>query len=195
MTKWTNNMYRCLALMMLTEAYCRTEWVKGEGDKIDLLLKDARNKLNSDELLIVENRAGRMNDDYENDLLMGLQDKHWREFDDDYDDNYIRPTVNYNHEHYNIWSQAVRKKQSVRMKYDSASSGLSERVVNPYKTHSPYGEGYCHNRKEVRQFRFDRIIDIKMTDKKFEKPENWEDEWKESQMERAKKEMNFDIDW
>ena len=190
--KWTNNMYQCLALIMLTEVYSRTEWVKGEGNKINLLLKATKNKLSRDELLIVENRASRMSDDYENDLLMELQDRHWHEFDDDYDDSYIRPTVNYKSEHYNIWSQAVRKKQSVRMKYDSATSGLSERVVNPYKTHSPYGEGYCHNRKEVRQFRFDRIIDIKMTDKKFEKPEDWEDEWKKSQRER---ERDFDLDW
>ena len=64
----------------------------------------------------------------------------------------------------------MAKRQTVKIKYDSTESGITERLVDPYKSRAPYGEGYCHNRKEVRKFRFDRVIDIKLTEKKFKKP-------------------------
>jgi len=57
----------------------------------------------------------------------------------------------------------------VRLLYDSQSSGISERLVDPYKSDAPYGEGYCNTRRDVRKFRFDRVIDIQMTESTFVK--------------------------
>ena len=83
---------------------------------------------------------------------------------------------------YEIWKKGAAKRQTVKIKYDSTASGVSERLVDPYKSSAPYGEGYCHSRKEVRKFRFDRVIDIELTDEKFKKPKNWQ------------KSNNFNID-
>ncbi|MBU4479847.1 WYL domain-containing protein [Patescibacteria group bacterium] len=44
-----------------------------------------------------------------------------------------------------------------------------KRLVDPYKTNSPYGEGYCHLKNEVLKFRFDRIANINLTNKNFKK--------------------------
>jgi len=87
-------------------------------------------------------------------------------------DDFIKFDIDYNQKFYEIWKSAVVKRQTVKLKYDSSTSGVAERLVDPYKSSAPYGKGYCHKRKEVRKFRFDRIIDIEMTDKKFVKPKS-----------------------
>ena len=65
-------------------------------------------------------------------------------------------------------SEAFDKRLRVEIEYlsQSVSSGDSERrtrQVDVYAIREPYFEGYCHFRKDIRQFRIDRIVDIKPT--------------------------------
>ena len=65
-------------------------------------------------------------------------------------------------------SEAHGKRLQVEIEYlsQSVASGESARRVrrvDVYHVREPYFEGYCHFRKDVRQFRIDRIIDIKPT--------------------------------
>lgn len=175
-------MYQYMAWRLFQKMYGATEWAEAESKRIDELSEEAKNKLTDKQSKIMENRALRLNNEYEEFMLETLQEQYWHEQeggfdDDDYDDGYddfIKFNVDYNEKFYEIWKSAVAKRQTVRLKYDSTTSGVSDRLVDPYKSSAPYGEGYCHKRKEVRKFRFDRVIDIKMTEIKFVKPKNWQ---------------------
>ena len=64
--------------------------------------------------------------------------------------------------------EAFEKRLQIEIEYLSqsvASGDSSQRVrcVDVYAIREPYFEGYCHFRKDVRQFRIDRILDIKPT--------------------------------
>ena len=64
--------------------------------------------------------------------------------------------------------EAFEKRLQVEIEYlsQSVASGESPqrvRRVDVYHVREPYFEGYCHFRKDVRQFRLDRIVDIKPT--------------------------------
>ncbi|MDO8668644.1 MAG: WYL domain-containing protein [bacterium] len=174
--KYTKQMHEYLAGRLLQEVFRVTGWVKEDAGTIDELLEEAKNKLTDYQIKIVENRARRMKNEYGEWQLETSRKQHWDELgddDEDYDygdDDFIKFDVDYNYKFYEIWKLAVAKRQTVKLKYDSTTSGVSDRLVDPYKSSAPYGEGYCHKRKEVRKFRFDRVIDIEMTDKKFEKP-------------------------
>ena len=65
-------------------------------------------------------------------------------------------------------TEAFEKRLQVEIEYlsQSVASGESPqrvRRVDVYHIREPYFEGYCHFRKDVRQFRLDRILDIKPT--------------------------------
>ena len=65
-------------------------------------------------------------------------------------------------------TEAFDKRLQVEIEYlsQSVASGESARrvrCVDVYAIREPYFEGYCHFRKNVRQFRIDRILDIKPT--------------------------------
>ena len=65
-------------------------------------------------------------------------------------------------------AEAFEKRLQVEIEYlsQSVASGESSRrvrCVDVYAVREPYFEGYCHFRKDVRQFRIDRILDIKPT--------------------------------
>jgi predicted DNA-binding transcriptional regulator YafY len=67
-----------------------------------------------------------------------------------------------------VLQEAFDKRLQVEIEYLSASvqSGDSPqrvRRVDVYHIREPYFEGYCHFRKDLRQFRLDRIVDIKPT--------------------------------
>ncbi len=67
-----------------------------------------------------------------------------------------------------ILTEAFQKRLQVEIEYlsKSATGGESPRRVrrvDVYAVREPYFEGYCHFRKDVRQFRIDRILDIKPT--------------------------------
>ncbi|BAW98005.1 hypothetical protein NIES970_29680 (plasmid) [[Synechococcus] sp. NIES-970] len=77
-----------------------------------------------------------------------------------------------------IWRQlmeASERSQSVSMRYYSPKSQQeSERVFDPYeldiyRASNPYVWGYCHLRQEVRQFRIDRIRELKKLEQTFER--------------------------
>ncbi len=173
-TNWTDKMYQYLSWCLFKKIYGATEWYEKEANRIKRLAEKSSAGLINDQCKIVENRALRLGNEY-GEWSLGNYEKMYRDdyCDDDYDygeDNFRCAPVDYNNEFYNIWKDALRRKLSVKIVYDSTTSGISERLVDPYKSSAPYGEGYCHNRGEVRKFRFDRIIDIKMTDKQFIKP-------------------------
>lgn len=166
---YTKNMYHYLAWRLFQEIYGEVEWCQEEEKIIAGFAEEASWKLTDEETQIVENRVRRIKNEYEELVTENLREEYGH--DDDEDDFFFEP-VDYNYEFYEIWKQGVAKRQTVKMKYDSTESGITERLVDPYKSRTPYGEGYCHNRKEVRKFRFDRVIDIKLTEKKFKKPKN-----------------------
>lgn len=84
-----------------------------------------------------------------------------------------RESIEWNPEHHRLWTMAAQRRQTVKIVYKSTTSGLTERLVDPYQTKSPYIYGYCHMRQSVRQFRLDRIHSIELTDQHFTKPSNW----------------------
>jgi predicted DNA-binding transcriptional regulator YafY len=77
-----------------------------------------------------------------------------------------------------IWLQLEQACQALRrvwMRYRTASRGdeISERNVDPYLLHiyrgtNPYVIGYCHKRQEVRWFRVDRILQLRVLEETFE---------------------------
>jgi predicted DNA-binding transcriptional regulator YafY len=77
-----------------------------------------------------------------------------------------------------IWHQledACREKRRVWMRYRTASRGdeVSERELDPYLLHiyrgtNPYVIGWCHKRQEVRWFRVDRILQLRVLPQHFE---------------------------
>lgn len=166
-TKYTKNMHHYLAWRLFQEVYGEVEWCQEEEKIIAGLAEEASWKLTDEETQIVENRVRRMKNEYEKLITENLREEYG---DDDGDDDFFFAPIDYNEKFYEIWKQGVAKRQTVKIKYDSTESGITERLVNPYKSRAPYGEGYCHNRQEVRKFRFDRVIDIKLTEKKFKKP-------------------------
>ena len=171
---WTDAMYQHLSWCLFKKVYGSIEWYEQEGKRIGALMVKWSVLLTDSQCKIVQNRALRLGNDYADWALESYERKYGQDSGDiDYDygeDDFRRASVDYNIEYYEIWKDAVRKKLSVKIIYDSTTSGVSERLVDPYKSSAPYGEGYCHNRHESRKFRFDRIIDIKMTDKRFIKP-------------------------
>jgi len=176
--KWTNDMYQYLSWLIFGVVYGMTEWVKGENKIINPIIQEIEGRLSHGQILIVQNRAQRLADEYEQNLLHQLNKMYWKELHDDV--GYIPRHISFKSDIHEAWMSAVRKRQTVKISYDSTTSGLSERLVNPYLTQIPYGIGYCDKRKKVIQFRFDRIISITHTNHKFEKPKNWREEWEES---------------
>ena len=77
-----------------------------------------------------------------------------------------------------VLQEAFDKRLQVEIEYLSASvqSGDSlQRVrrVDVYHIREPYFEGYCHFRQEPRQFRIDRILDIKPTWQRYQIPADY----------------------
>jgi predicted DNA-binding transcriptional regulator YafY len=64
--------------------------------------------------------------------------------------------------------KAIADKKAVKMIYKAFGNDKSERLVEPigifYENDNWYTIGYCHLRKEYRQFRIDRVIEIKLTE-------------------------------
>jgi len=173
-TNWTDEMYQFLSWCLFKKVYGTTEWHEQEEKRIKQLAEKSGSAITDSQRKIIENRALRLGNEYNEWMLESYQKiygEDWCDDGDDYgEDEFRRAPIDYYIEYYEIWKDAVRKKLSVKIIYDSTTSGVSERLVDPYKSSAPYGDGYCHNRREIRKFRFDRIIDIKMTDKKFVKP-------------------------
>ena len=74
--------------------------------------------------------------------------------------------------------EACDKRLQVEIEYLSMSvqtGGSPQRVrrVDVYHIREPYFEGYCHFRKALRQFRLDRILDIKPTWQRYAIPPDY----------------------
>jgi DEAD/DEAH box helicase domain-containing protein len=72
-------------------------------------------------------------------------------------------------------TEAFSKRLQVEVEYLSQSHAGGEparrvRRIDVYHIRDPYFEGYCHFRKDVRQFRIDRILDIKPTWQRYSIP-------------------------
>jgi len=69
--------------------------------------------------------------------------------------------------------ESIAEKKQVELKYQSMNSELTERIIEPVglfiENNFWYVMGYCHLRNDYRQFRTDRMVQIKRTDLYFEK--------------------------
>lgn len=172
MYSWSKEMYIYLSLLLLHEVFDQSmEWSQKESTAIDSYREEIKVKLNKKQIDFVNQRFLKIKNSYNETLLYSLEKMYWREIHNNHG-RAVSP-VEYDKKVYDIWITAVKQRNCVAMTYESNSSGISERIVDPYKTATPYGEGYCHLKKEVRKFRFDRIIEISLTNKKFKKPKSW----------------------
>ena len=94
-------------------------------------------ELSSSEILVATAKAIKIKNEYD-DVIHA-------EFEEDYDSErgYGFEAIEYNDELYELWKKAVKLKRVVKLFYNSISSGMSTRLVDPYKSSAPYGEGYC----------------------------------------------------
>lgn len=73
--------------------------------------------------------------------------------------------------YYDSIEKAISASRQLNIKYESISSGPTERVVDPYfivfRGHAFYFVAYCHLRNEFRTFRIDRINDVQMLTETF----------------------------
>ncbi len=77
-----------------------------------------------------------------------------------------------------ILTEAHAKRLQVEIEYLSQTAKAGEspqrvRCVDVYAIREPYFEGYCHFRKTIRQFRIDRILDIKPTWQRYAIPSDF----------------------
>lgn len=76
-----------------------------------------------------------------------------------------------------VLSEAYEKRLQVEIEYLSQSpqpdAAARVRRIDVYHIQEPFFEGYCHFRKEVRQFRIDRILDIKPTWQRYTVPQDF----------------------
>jgi len=170
--KWTKEMLELLAWEILEEVFGNSiEWSEKENNSIDEYIQYAKSKLDQKQINFVNAFFRKMKNSYKANLLYSLEKMYYHELHDDY--RSLSPPVEFDEKAYEIWTKAVVLRKTVQMTYDSTTSGIMERLVDPYKTSTPYGEGYCHLKKDIRKFRFDRIVEINFTDHKFIKPKNW----------------------
>jgi predicted DNA-binding transcriptional regulator YafY len=80
-----------------------------------------------------------------------------------------------------IWTKlldATKQSKSVWMRYSSPKKGDSERTIDPYdldiyRGSNHYIWGFCHQRQAIRQFRIDRIRELRILDQTFERDPNF----------------------
>jgi predicted DNA-binding transcriptional regulator YafY len=65
----------------------------------------------------------------------------------------------------------IKQNRTLKLKYNSIQSGITEREVDPYFLifieRAFYFVGYCHLRDGLRTFRIDRIVEIEQTENSF----------------------------
>ncbi len=66
---------------------------------------------------------------------------------------------------------SASEQRSLEIEYDSVSSGLGKRLVDPYfivfRSRAFYFVAWCHRRKDFRTFRLDRLRSATVTDQRF----------------------------
>jgi predicted DNA-binding transcriptional regulator YafY len=72
---------------------------------------------------------------------------------------------------YGQLEDAISQSRQIKIKYNSLSTGITERIVEPYfiifRGRTFYFAAYCHSRSEVRTFRVNRIMELEPTGKIF----------------------------
>lgn len=180
--RWTNEMIEFLTALLAFQVIEDADVPRELLDQFDRRLQRLRHACAIEDRKLVESLARRIGDGYHSGVLQELQDMYGP--DREYGDR-LGEYITWNEEHRNAWIHGVSAQHSVCLRYESQTSGETERMVDPYKTKGAYGIGYCHLRKEVRTFRFDRVIDIQTTPHAFAKPRDWEERWKAQQRERT----------
>lgn len=175
--KWSKIMYQLFALMVLDEIFGSCDsWNPSEAQTIKDQINKFKSQLNPHQIDLVKFRVRKTRNNYKINLLDHFQNIYRKEIENGEE---MYPSVEYDQNIYNIWTQAVRRRVSVKIQYESTTSGITTRIVDPYKTNSPYGISFCHTKKEERKFRFDRIIEITLIDSKFIKPKSpKQNQWK-----------------
>lgn len=73
---------------------------------------------------------------------------------------------------------AVEKRQSINMIYQSWGGEVSRRMADPYGVVFRMGYwylvAYCHLRQEMRSFRIDRLQEVELLEKNFDRPEDFD---------------------
>lgn len=76
--------------------------------------------------------------------------------------------------------EAAGQRQTLRMVYGGSKGDPGTGSVREFDPYSIihwkgqwYTTGYCHLRKDLRNFRVDRIVSLDVTDRRFERPENF----------------------
>ena len=156
-----------IALLILQE-------IVSEVDDCDVDLVELRKALARSAMSITHKQRQRA-DCIANDLLGQYREYFFLEQECGCEDHdwYNYEPIEYDERVAEIWRTGVRQRASVRIKYQSQKTETTNRVVDPWLTSSPYSVGFCHLRNAARKFRFDRIMEIELTDKTFEKPDNW----------------------
>lgn len=161
-------MYRLFAFMILQDVFGSCDsWSPSEAQIIKKQIDKYKSRLSQHQLNLVKFRVRKAKNNYKTNLLDHFQNIYWKEIGSGEE---MYPSVDYDQHIYNIWTKCVRLRKSIKMQYESTTSGITTRIVDPYKTKTPYGIGYCHTNHEERKFRFDRIIEISLTDNSFIKP-------------------------
>ncbi|MGE5560667.1 MAG: helix-turn-helix transcriptional regulator [Chloroflexota bacterium] len=83
--------------------------------------------------------------------------------------------------HFDQLADAIAHRRTVRLRYYAATrDAISERDVDPYHLRLNDGAWYliahCHLRKEIRVFAVDRIVELAITDRHFERPADFDTE-------------------
>lgn len=106
--------------------------------------------------------------DYAHVIVFGILEDFFKKKDrEDNYDQWFYEEIDFDPYVAHVWKEGVKRKLTIKMTYTSETSGTKVRKVDPYKTKTPYGEGWCHIHKEERKFRFDRVSKIELTKKTF----------------------------
>ncbi len=75
-------------------------------------------------------------------------------------------------------SSATQSQRQVVMRYRSSQEEETERGLDPYGLAHRQGRwyvvGYCHLRKDLRSFRLDRVLDVRLTETAFVRPTDFD---------------------
>ncbi len=106
----------------------------------------------------------------------------------------VNNSVNYNEkninpEYLNILRDTISSKETIYLEYYSFNSNeITEREFDPYFLEIQEGcyhlIGYCHLRNEIRDLRVSRIKNLNKTDKKFIRPENFYENFKQTRFDK-----------
>jgi predicted DNA-binding transcriptional regulator YafY len=77
-----------------------------------------------------------------------------------------------------LLSLAVQQEQRVFLNYKNWNGAETERPFDPYglvyRAGYWYGVGYCHLRQDLRTFRLDRVLEVRMDDQRFSRPPDFD---------------------